>query len=78
LVAVIRYEKALPTVPLALRLLVMTGGALAIVKVKVALPVPPLLVALSVTADVPADVGVPEITPVPVLTDKPAGKLVAP
>jgi hypothetical protein len=49
----------------------------AMVSVSVALPVPPPLVALSVTAEVPADVGVPEITPVPVLTDKPAGKPVA-
>ena len=49
-----------------------------IVKVKVALPVPPELVALMVTlyglpASVPA-AGVPEITPVLVLTLKPVGR----
>ena len=57
----------------------MTAGAAdAMVSVRVALPVPALLVALSVTVDVAADVGVPEISPVPVLTDKPAGKPAAP
>ena len=48
-----------------------------IVKVSVAVPVPPLLVALSVTLVVPAAVGVPEITPVVVLTERPAGNPVA-
>ena len=48
-----------------------------IVTVKIALPVPPELVALIVTAYVPAVVGVPEITPVLVLTDRPAGRMVA-
>ena len=48
------------------------------VNVRVAVPVPPLLVALKLTDDVPAVVGVPEIKPVAVLTDKPAGKFVAP
>jgi hypothetical protein len=47
------------------------------VSVRVAWPVPPLLVAPSVTVEVPAEVGVPEINPVAVLTDKPAGKPVA-
>jgi len=59
----------------------MTGagmGAAAMVNVRLALPVPPLLVALSVTVDVPAAVGVPEISPVPLFTDKPAGNPVAP
>jgi len=77
-VAVIEYEKAVPTVPLALVALVITGKAV-MVSVRVAVPVPALLVALSVTVDVPpAPVGVPEITPVPVLTDNPAGNPVAP
>ena len=49
------------------------GGGGLIVKVKVALPVPPELVALIVTAYVPAVVGVPEINPVLVFTDRPAG-----
>jgi hypothetical protein len=50
----------------------------AIVRVKVAVPVPAALVALSVTEEVPAAVGVPEINPVPVFTDNPAGNPVAP
>ena len=48
-----------------------------IVKVNVALPVPPELVALMVTLYIPAVVGVPEINPVLVFTDRPAGRLVA-
>jgi hypothetical protein len=40
-------------------------------------PVPPAFVALIVTLDVPAAVGVPVIAPVEVLTLKPAGRLVA-
>jgi len=59
--------------------LVITGvaGGL-IVIVKVALPVPPALVALIVTVNVPEAVGVPEIAPVDVFTVKPAGSPVAP
>ena len=53
------------------------GGGLATVKVSVALPVPPELVALMVTLYVPAVVGVPEINPVLVFTVKPAGSAVA-
>ena len=49
-----------------------------IVKVSVALPVPPGLVALIVTEYVPAVVGVPEINPVVVFTVNPAGSPVAP
>ena len=63
--------------PLAVVALVITGGGGLIVKVKVALPVPLLLVALMVTLYVPAVVGVPEINPVLVLTLKPAGSPVA-
>ena len=55
----------------------MTGGGGLIVKVRVALPVPPELVALIVTLYVPAVVGVPEINPVLVFTVKPAGNPVA-
>jgi hypothetical protein len=43
----------------------------------VALPVPLLLVAFSATVEVAAAVGVPEINPVVVLINKPAGKPVA-
>ena len=56
----------------AVRALVMAGGVGAfIVRAKVAEPVPPALVALNVTLEVPAAVGVPEITPVVVLTESP-------
>ena len=55
----------------------MTGAGGLIVKVNVALPVPPELVALIVTVYVPAVVGVPEINPVLVSTVKPAGSPVA-
>ena len=48
-----------------------------IVRAKVAEPVPPALVALSVTLEVPAAAGVPEITPVVVLMESPAGNPVA-
>ena len=53
------------------------GGGGLIVKVRVAVPVPVVLAALRVTVEVPAVVGVPEINPVPVLTERPAGNPVA-
>ena len=68
---------AFPTAPLAVVALVITGGAVTVI-VSVAVPVPKLLLALSVTVETPAAVGVPEITPVVVLTDKPLGNPVAP
>ena len=43
------------------------------VKVNGAVPVPAALVALKVTLDVPVAVGVPEMTPVAVLTESPGG-----
>jgi len=58
--------------------LVIAGFAAAMVSDKVALPVPVLFVALSVTVDVPAAVGVPAMRPVLVFTLSPAGKPVAP
>jgi hypothetical protein len=68
-------------VPLEVLALVMTGTPGLIVRVNVALPVPPELVALIVTlyglpASVPA-AGVPEISPVAVFTVKPEGSPVA-
>lgn len=59
--------------------LVITGAAAAAetVSVRVAAPVPEPLVAVIETLKVPAAVGVPEITPVDVLTLRPAGKPVA-
>ena len=71
----------MPTVPLAVAPLVITGaggGAALTVRVRVALPVPPLLVALSVTLEVPAPVGVPEINPETVFTVRPPGSPDAP
>ena len=62
---------------MALVELVITGAVALTVNVSVALPVPPLFVALNVTVDDPTTVGVPEMSPVPVLTDKPDGKPVA-
>jgi hypothetical protein len=59
-------------------LLVITGGGAVTVRVRGALPVPPLLVALTVTWDVPPPVGVPEIKPELVLTLRPAGSPDAP
>jgi hypothetical protein len=57
---------------------VITGAATVTVRVKGALPVPPLLVALSVTLEVPAAAGVPEIKPDAVLTVRPLGSPDAP
>lgn len=56
----------------------ITGAGTEIVSDKVALSVPVLFVALSVTVDVPAAVGVPAMRPVLVFTLSPAGKPVAP
>ena len=56
---------------------VMTGGFPITVMVRVADPVTPELMALRVTAKVPAAVGVPVIFPVAVLRESPAGKLAA-
>jgi len=48
------------------------------VRVRVAAPVPAALVALSASDDVPDAEGAPEIKPVVVLIDSPAGNPVAP
>jgi len=58
--------------------LVIAGAGGFTVSVRVALPVPPLFAALTVTVEVAAAVGVPEITPDPVFTVSPAGNPVAP
>ena len=68
----------MPTVPLAEVALVITGAALLIVNVRVAVPVPPAFVALSITDEVPLAVGVPEIRPLVVFTVRPEGSPVAP
>src|SRR5207302_9675378 len=49
-----------------------------IVTASVWVPVPPALVALRVTVEAPAVVGVPEMSPVVALSAKPAGNPVAP
>jgi hypothetical protein len=48
-----------------------------IVNVNGRVPVPKVLVALSVMLEAPDVVGVPEISPVPVLTESPVGRPVA-
>ena len=55
----------------------IVGDAELMVSVSVAVPEPMALVALSFTVEVPALVGVPEIRPVVVFTDSPAGNPVA-
>ena len=71
------YEKAFPMVPPAAVELVITGTAELIVSARLALAVPPELVALTVAIEVPAVVGVPQINPVVGLTASPGGKPVA-
>ena len=62
---------------MAVRVEVMTGAALAVIT-RVAVPVPVALVAERVTLKVPAaTLGVPEITPVLVLMERPPGRPVA-
>ena len=69
----VKMKSALPAVVQVGLIEVVVGTGLLIVRVSVALPVPPALVALMVTLYVPAVVGVPEIKPVLVFTDRPAG-----
>jgi len=55
-----------------------TAPPVVTVNVRFAWPVPVLFVALSVTVEVAAVVGVPEINPLVVFTDSPVGNPVAP
>jgi len=71
------YPKTVPTVPVAVAELLMTGTGELTVSARFAEPVPFALVAPKVTVDTPAVVGVPVIFPVEVLMDKPAGNPVA-
>ena len=73
----VRVNWADPAVVEAGLIEVVVGTGLLIVKVSVALPVPPALLALMATVYAPAVVGVPEITPVVVFTVNPAGSPVA-
>ena len=55
------------------------GGSALVVSIRDALPVPPLLVALNITLEVPTGpVGVPEINPEAAFTVRPAGNPDAP
>ena len=67
----------MPIFPLAVAALDTTGAATVTVIVKALVPAPPPLMAPTVTADVAAVVGVPEINPVAVLIVSPAGNPVA-
>ena len=58
-------------------MLVITGGSVTIVIARVALPVPPALIALMVASVMPPTVVVPLISPVVVFTLNPAGNPVA-
>ena len=69
---------AAPNVTPMLRLLVEGGGMLEIVNVTAFDPVPVALVADTMMLNVPPVPGVPEISPVMVLTLSPAGSPVAP
>jgi hypothetical protein len=63
---------------LAVGCVLIVGVELLMVIVSVPFPVPPALVALIATADIPSLVGVPLITPVAVLIVSPAVRPVAP
>ena len=71
--------KGTPDVPLAVAALLTTGeGGAATTSESACVPVPAELAALSVTLNVPPNVGVPEMTPVVELRLWPAGKPAAP
>ena len=63
---------------LAVDALVITGAGAETISVSVVVPVPEPLVALRVIVDEPDAIGVPEISPLEVLTDRPEGSSVAP
>ena len=67
----------MPIVPVADKELVITIGAGAMVRTRVAVPVPPALVAVMTTELVPVVAGVPEIRPVEEFTLNPEGRPVA-
>ena len=69
--------RAVPNVMSAGLFQVMMGVAFPTVKVNVMEPVPPALVALMVTDEAPAAMGMPEMIPVTVSIDNPAGNPVA-
>ena len=72
--AVMVYEKTVPTLPLAVSALVMAGAAGFTVRVNVADPVPPAFVADSEIVLVATPVGVPLMMPVVEFRISPAGR----
>lgn len=75
---VIWYSNASPLVPVAFKALVITGpGGVSTTSDSEAVPVPPALLALMLTVDVPLRVGVPESKPEVVLTVRPGGRPIA-
>ncbi len=66
-----------PTVPVAVRELVIKGAGGLTVIARVAEPVPPAFDALIVTEMAPVAIGDPVMAPVTVLTESPAGRPVA-
>ena len=75
--AVMLYEKTVPTLPLAVPALVMAGAAGFTVRVNVADPVPPAFVANRETMLTADPVGVPLMMPVVEFNSSPAGRPVA-
>ena len=73
------YENECPVVAETVVALLITGAEpdAPIVMVRVADPVPTAFLALMVTLDVPAAVSVPLMTPLLVITVRPAGRPVA-
>jgi hypothetical protein len=71
------FNATLPN-PTPAALMLSTGPDAPMVIVRLALPAPPLLIALRDAVEVPVAVGVPEISPVPLFTVSPTGNPVAP
>jgi len=69
--------KSVASTQLSVRAFAIGIDARLIVSVRGAVPVPPLLLALSETVEVPMPVGVPEIKPLVVFTVRPEGNPVA-
>jgi hypothetical protein len=78
LLALISYRNSLPLVPVTLEELEITGaGGVITTSDSAAEPVPPALLALIVTANVPLTAGLPEINPVTAFTLRPLGSFFA-
>ena len=75
MLAVIWWLNALPTVPLAVAALLITGAWAKMRRVKDWFPEPPPFVALMVTVALPAALGVPLIRPLVAFSDNPLGRV---